>query len=142
MADGNVKVEIVSPERLVLSEDVQSVTVPGQEGNFTVLGEHAPVMSVLRPGFVMVEGGSENLIYVRGGFAEVSDGTVTILAEDARPAKQFNRQEIEEALAKAQQEVSAANGADETEAAQLVVDSLSNLMTEVEHMGSAVVTGL
>ncbi|HEV2518547.1 MAG TPA: F0F1 ATP synthase subunit epsilon, partial [Devosia sp.] len=51
MAEGT-KLEIVSPERLLLSETVKSVTVPGADGYFTVLGDHAPLMTTLKPGFV------------------------------------------------------------------------------------------
>ncbi len=57
MADG-VKIEIVSPERLVISEQARSVTVPGTEGYFTVLGEHAPLMSTLKPGRSVVISGA------------------------------------------------------------------------------------
>lgn len=141
MAD-TIRLEVVSPEQLILSEDVQAVTVPGREGNFTVMGDHAPVMSVLRPGFVHVEGGAEEWIYAGGGFAEVSGEKVTILAEDARKVSDFSRPEIEEAMQKAQKEADAAESIEDTEAAQLVADSFRNLITEVEHMGPAVVTGL
>ena len=73
MADG-VKLEIVSPERLVLSEMARSVTVPGAEGYFTVLGEHAPLMTTLKPGFITVtdEANVAHVFYVRGGFADVA----------------------------------------------------------------------
>ena len=73
MAEGT-KLEIVSPERLVISEVVKSVVVPGADGYFTVLGEHAPLMTTLKPGFITVEdnGGTSHVYYVRGGFADVS----------------------------------------------------------------------
>lgn len=141
MAD-NLKLEVVSPAKLLLSEDVTAVTVPGREGNFTVMGDHAPVMSVLRPGFVHVEGGAEEWLYVGGGFAEVANSAVTILAEDARKVSDFSRAEIEEAIATAEKEAAAAESIEDTDAAQLVVDSFKNLLTEVEHMGPAVVTGM
>ena len=67
MADA-IKIEIVSPESLVLSEEVTSVSVPGQEGYFTVMGEHAPLMTTLKPGFITVEKDSGNqTFYVQGG---------------------------------------------------------------------------
>lgn len=140
MAD-NLKLEVVSPAKLLLSDDVTAVTVPGREGNFTVMGDHAPVMSVLRPGFVHVEGGSEEWVYVGGGFAEVANEAVTILAEDARKVSDFSRAEIEEAISVAEKEAAAAESIEDTDAAQLIVDSFKNLLTEVEHMGPAVVTG-
>lgn len=70
MAEG-IKIEVVSPENLVLSDDVASVTVPGTDGYFTVMGDHAAMMTTLKAGFVTVtsEGGDVRSFYVRGGFA-------------------------------------------------------------------------
>jgi F-type H+-transporting ATPase subunit epsilon len=77
--------DLVSPERLLLSEDVESVMVPGQEGYFTVLAHHAPVMSTLKPGLVEVTGlsGDTERFFVRGGFADVTPSGLTLLAEQA-----------------------------------------------------------
>ncbi len=76
--------ELVTPTRLVLSEDVHMVVVPGTEGEFGVLEGHAPVMSTIRDGAVKVyrtEGGTPDEIQVRGGFAEVGENGLTVLAE-------------------------------------------------------------
>ena len=76
--------ELVTPEKLVRSEDVHMVVVPGSEGDFGVLEGHAPVMSTIRDGSVQVyssEGGSPEEIAIRGGFAEVGENGLTILAE-------------------------------------------------------------
>ena len=76
--------ELVTPERLVRSEDVHMVVVPGTEGEFGVLEGHAPVMSTIRDGAVQVyrtEGAAPESIEVRGGFAEVGDKGLTVLAE-------------------------------------------------------------
>lgn len=76
--------ELVTPEKLVRSEDVHMVVVPGTEGDFGVLEGHAPVMSTIRDGAVTVyktEGGAPEEIQVRGGFAEVGDAGLTVLAE-------------------------------------------------------------
>lgn len=106
MAEG-VKVEIVSPERLVLSETARSVTVPGTEGYFTVMGPHAPMMSTLRPGYVSVtlESGEEQKFFVAGGFADVSNEGLTLLAEEAIPATEYGRSEIEAQIAKLEDEL-------------------------------------
>ena len=79
------KFELVSPERLLVSEEVEQVQVPGAEGDFTVLPRHAPVLSVLRPGLLDIgAGGAEHRRYfVRGGFAEVGPAGLTVLAETA-----------------------------------------------------------
>lgn len=76
--------ELVTPARLVRSEDVHMVVVPGGEGDFGVLEGHAPVMSTIRDGSLMVyrtEGGQPEEIRIRGGFAEVGDKGLTVLAE-------------------------------------------------------------
>jgi len=76
--------ELVTPEKLVRSEEVHMVVVPGAEGEFGVLEGHAPFMSTIRDGAVQVyktEGGSPETIEVRGGFAEVGDKGLTVLAE-------------------------------------------------------------
>lgn len=76
--------ELVTPERLVRSEDVHMVVVPGAEGDFGVLEGHAPVMSTLRDGAISVyasEGAAPELLTVSGGFAEVNEKGLTILAE-------------------------------------------------------------
>src|SRR5690606_25507405 len=114
MAEG-VKVEIVSPEVLVLSAEARSVVVPGAEGYLTVMGDHAPLMTVLKPGFVTVvdTSGANKSFFVGGGFADISDAGVTILAEEARPASEFGRTEIEARISEAQQALSAAGEGDE-----------------------------
>ena len=76
--------ELVTPERLVRSEDVYMVTVPGAEGDFGVLEGHAPLMSTVRDGALSVvrtAGGVPETVNVRGGFAEVSAKGLTVLAE-------------------------------------------------------------
>ena len=76
--------ELVTPEKLVFSEDVHMVVVPGTEGEFGVLAGHAPYMSTLRDGELAVyrtAGAAPEKIPVSGGFAEVSDRGLTVLAE-------------------------------------------------------------
>ena len=78
--------ELVTPEKLVMSEDVYMVVVPGAEGEFGVMAGHAPFMSTLRDGDLAVyrtAGASPEKIPVSGGFAEVSDRGLTVLAESA-----------------------------------------------------------
>jgi F-type H+-transporting ATPase subunit epsilon len=77
--------ELVSPEKLLFSGAVESVVAPGADGQFTVLKDHAPVMTTLKPGVVSVAAGEGKVekLFVRGGFADVSAGGFTILAEQA-----------------------------------------------------------
>lgn len=94
MAD-KLHFELVAPERLIASEDVDQVDVPGIEGVFGVLANHAPLMTVLAPGVVRVKNGAdETRIFVRGGFAEVNPTGLTILAEEAVPVKELDRTKI------------------------------------------------
>ncbi len=78
--------ELVTPERLVRSESVYMVTVPGSEGDFGVLEGHAPLMSTIRDGDLLVQrsaGAAPEAIAIRGGFAEVNAKGLTVLAEQA-----------------------------------------------------------
>ena len=78
--------ELVTPEKLVMSDDVYMVVVPGTEGEFGVLAGHAPYMSTLRDGDLAVyrtAGAAPEKIPVSGGFAEVSERGLTVLAESA-----------------------------------------------------------
>ena len=78
--------ELVTPARLVRSEDVYMVVVPGTEGEFGVLEGHAPVMSTMRDGAMLVfrtEGAAPETIQIQGGFAEVNSKGLVVLAEHA-----------------------------------------------------------
>jgi F-type H+-transporting ATPase subunit epsilon len=82
---GTLKFELVTPERMALSEDAAQVVMPGVEGEFTVLPGHAPVISALRPGVIEVSlpDNSKTRIFVKGGFAEIDGDHLTVLAERA-----------------------------------------------------------
>lgn len=101
-----IKFEIVSPERLVMAADVDQVDLPGTEGDFGVLAGHAPFVTTLRIGLVSVRTGGEiSQIYLRGGFADVTPETVTVLAEKAVPTARLGAAEAEAEIALAQSEV-------------------------------------
>ena len=83
MADA-LTFELVSPERKLASAEAEAVTIPGMEGDLTAMADHAPFLTTLRPGFVVVRNGaSEEQYFVTGGFAEISDNVVSVLAEEA-----------------------------------------------------------
>ncbi|RWP00408.1 MAG: F0F1 ATP synthase subunit epsilon [Mesorhizobium sp.] len=79
------KFELVSPERLLVSEQVESVVIPGAEGEMTVMAHHAPVMTTIKPGVVTVKtaAGKEERYVVFGGFADIVPAGCTLLAESA-----------------------------------------------------------
>ncbi len=133
-----IKIEIVSPEKLVLSQAVSSVTVPGQEGYFTVMGEHAPLMTTLKPGFVSIEtAGKTQTYYVQGGFADISPDGVTILAEEARGSADFAVADVEAAIAKAQELLEKAEEMADKDYAQNTLDGWKNLLLEAAQVGSS-----
>jgi F-type H+-transporting ATPase subunit epsilon len=99
MAD-KVQFELVSPEKLLLSEAVDMVVVPGTEGNFGVLAGHSLLISTVRPGVIDVYEGSEisERIFVSGGFAEVTAERCTVLADEAVPLSSLDAATIEAEL--------------------------------------------
>jgi F-type H+-transporting ATPase subunit epsilon len=92
MAD-KVEFELVSPEKLLISQPVDMVVVPGSEGNFGVLAGHAPFISTVRPGVIDVFEGDRivDRIFVAGGFAEVTETRCTVLAEQATSLNDLDR---------------------------------------------------
>src|SRR6202521_245791 len=83
--------DLVSPEKVVFSGEVEHVVVPGGEGEFGVLAGHAPLVAMLKPGILVVlEPGPPRRIVVGGGFAEVNPQGLTVLAELAVPAEEFD----------------------------------------------------
>jgi F-type H+-transporting ATPase subunit epsilon len=107
---GTFKFELVTPERMALSEDAAQVVVPGVEGEFTVLPGHAPVISALRPGVIEVSlpDASKTRIFVKGGFAEVDADHLTVLAERALPVEQMDAAMVASELEAAEAELAAA----------------------------------
>lgn len=109
MAD-KVQFELVSPERLLVSREVEMVVVPGSEGDFGVLPEHAPLISTVRPGVIEVhEGGAiSNRIFVAGGFAEVTGERCTVLADEATLVADIDRGAVQKELDGLRSELAAA----------------------------------
>jgi F-type H+-transporting ATPase subunit epsilon len=84
--------DLVSPEKLLFSSDVTQVDIPGAEGDFGVLAGHAPIVTTLRPGILVIYGetGEELKVVVNGGFAEVGPTGLTVLADTAVPREDFD----------------------------------------------------
>ncbi len=90
---------LVSPERELMSREVDNVEVPAGEGMMGILAGHAPMMTVLAPGKVIVRDGDKtDELFVRGGFAEVNSRGLTILAEDAHPVSELDMEIIERGI--------------------------------------------
>ncbi len=126
MAD-KLKFNLVSPERELFSKDVDQVIVPGTDGEFGVFAKHAPFMSSLLPGILVVKDGSEeSRIFVRGGFADVTSTGLTVLAEQAIPAENLNGDVLEAEKATAAADLEAATTAEQTQVAERAVAVLAN----------------
>jgi len=99
-----IRCEIVSPERLVFSEDVLSVTLPGVSGLMTVLPRHAPLMTILNIGEIVVKrfDGDEVYFAVSGGFVEVRPDMVVILADTAERSDEIDIERAEQARQRAE----------------------------------------
>lgn len=104
--------QIITPERVVFEEGgVESVTLPGAEGQLTVLPRHAPLMTALQPGeLVLRKAGDEVEIAVSGGFLEVRDDKVTVLADTAERSDEIDAERAEEARRRAQSQLSTREG--------------------------------
>jgi F-type H+-transporting ATPase subunit epsilon len=109
MADA-FQFDLVSPERLLMSKAVQQVVVPGSEGYMTVLTDHSPVMTTLKPGLLEVTGedGQTEEIFIRGGFADVGPNGLTILAEMAVLMEDLTADILAEEMRLAEDELSEA----------------------------------
>jgi F-type H+-transporting ATPase subunit epsilon len=127
--------ELVSPEKLLFSGEVESVVAPGAEGEFTVLKDHAPVMTTLKSGVVTVadETGKIQKLFVRGGFADVNAAGFTILAQQATPLAELDLAKIDAEWKEAQEDFSDAK----TEEAR---QSANERIQQLQEMRSAVAT--
>ena len=128
MAD-TFKFELITPERMLLSEDANQVLVPGFEGEFTVLPGHAPVISALRPGVVdaALADARKVRVFVKGGLAEVDADRLTVLAERAIPVETMDAGVIAAELVAAEAELAEAHDDAARLAAAAAVERLKAL---------------
>ena len=133
MAD-TLKLEVVSPERLLVSEDVEMVIVPGTEGVFGVLPQHAPTLSTLKPGFIEVykAGAVAERLFVTGGFAEVTPAACTVLVDEAIPQSTLTREYAAERLSAAKTRLDTAVGEDESRSARTAF-TVAEAISEAVH---------
>ncbi len=121
--------ELVSPERLLVSEQVESVVIPGAEGEMTVMANHAPVMTTIKPGVVTLKtaSGQEERYVVFGGFADILPGGCTLLAESAVSVKDIDRSDIARRIQEAREDVADAKGDDARSKAERFLNQLTTL---------------
>ncbi|MBB4041211.1 F-type H+-transporting ATPase subunit epsilon [Microvirga flocculans] len=96
--------ELVSPERVLFSDAVDAVVLPASEGDMTVLPGHAPMMTTLKTGFLIIGNGSGNgkRVLVRGGFADINQNGLTVLAERALPAEELTQEVLDKEILQAE----------------------------------------
>jgi F-type H+-transporting ATPase subunit epsilon len=101
---GNIRLEVVTPERQVVNDEAQIVMAPGSEGEFGVLIGHTPFMTSLKTGILRYRdsSGTERFVFVSGGFAEALPNKVTVLAESAERRRDIDVERARSALERAQ----------------------------------------
>jgi F-type H+-transporting ATPase subunit epsilon len=105
--------DLVSPEKLAFSGEVDQVDIPGWEGDFGVLAGHAPVVAAMRPGILtIITGGQKQKVIVLGGLAEVSDNRLTVLADVATSIDELDRAQFADTIAQMQEKLSEKEGSE------------------------------
>ncbi len=134
MVETAIQFELVSPEQLLVSEDVEMVVVPGGEGDFGALPGHSPMISTVRPGVIHVfaSGAVSSRIFVAGGFAEVTGSRCTVLAEEAVPVDDIDRDSVETDLKNAVEDIDATDDPSEQKAAENRADTARAKLTAID----------
>ncbi len=118
--------ELVSPERVLFSGDVDAVVLPATEGDMTVLAGHAPTMTALKTGFLVITNtpGNGRRVLVRGGFADINQNGLTVLAERALPAEELTQEILDHEILQAEMAYDATNEPAAKHAAESAVAQL------------------
>ena len=127
------KFELVSPERLLVSEQVESVIIPATEGEMTVMANHAPVMTTVKPGVVTVKpvSGAEERYVVFGGFADILPEGCTLLAESAIAVKDIDRDDLARRIQDAKEDAADAKDDESRTKAEQLLGQLATLQDAV-----------
>ena len=123
------KFELVSPERLLVSEQVESVVIPGAEGEMTVMAHHAPVMTTIKPGVVTLKtaAGKEERYVVFGGFADIVPSGCTLLAESAVAVGDIDRADLARRIQEAKEDAADAKDDQARSKAEQFLSQLTTL---------------
>ena len=124
--------DLVSPEKLAFSGEVDQVDVPGTEGDFGVLAGHAPVIAGVRPGIITVTaGGRQEKIIVLGGIAEVNDKGLTVLTEVATSLEELDRAQLAEMISEMESKLAEQEGS-ELDRALERLDQFKSIQQEIQ----------
>ena len=130
---GRFKLDFVTPERLLYSAEVEQIIVPGSEGEFTILSEHSPIISSLKPGFIKIyeELSNEPIIYfVTDGFIDMASNQLTILAQSAIEKGQLTAKKLEDIINVYQGEVDVTENDIKKNKLNLKIDTVKALQNE------------
>ncbi|PVB61368.1 F0F1 ATP synthase subunit epsilon [Labrenzia sp. 011] len=121
--------ELVSPERQLLSAHVAEVVVPGVEGEFGVLKDHSPLVSTINPGILKVRNDDGGWVeyFVRGGFAEISSGVLSVLAEQAVPVTEISAEQLDLAIRNAEEDLADAKDDNAKQKAEMTLSQLRDV---------------
>ncbi len=121
MSDKSIKFEIVTPERIVLKEEIRQITLPTKAGEITVLPDHIPLVASLQPGVIHIKkkNGEEEIISISGGFLEVLKDKIVILADTAERAEELDLASVEESRRRAEELKKTATSADKVNFAEI-----------------------
>jgi F-type H+-transporting ATPase subunit epsilon len=138
MAD-TFQLEVATPERLLVNEQVSEVQLPGTEGYMGILPGHAPLLSALGPGVLTYQGDGKGreVLVVDGGFVEISDNHVRVLADSAEYARNIRVDAARKELDEANEALKNAHETDESEAALRAVQRAQARIDAVERSGAA-----
>lgn len=127
------KFDLVSPERLLVSQEIESVVIPGTEGEMTVMANHAPVMATVKPGVVTVKpvSGPEQKFVVFGGFADILPDVCTLLAEAALPAAEVSRDDMARRIDAAKAELAEAKNDDDRTKLETFLNHLAAIHDDI-----------
>ncbi|MFL6972530.1 MAG: F0F1 ATP synthase subunit epsilon [Xanthobacteraceae bacterium] len=125
--------DLVSPEQLVFSGEVEHVVVPGSEGEFGVLAGHAPLVAMLRPGILKILGPNEQRILVVGGFAEVTGDALTVLADRAVPVEDVDPAAIAGEISDTEQDLADAEDDRTRDRVAIKLDQLKAVQAALGH---------
>jgi F-type H+-transporting ATPase subunit epsilon len=130
--------ELVSPERLVFSGEVEQVDAPGSEGDFGVMAGHAPLVAMLRPGILtLINGGDRQRIVVFGGFAEVSPSGMTVLADNAVAVENFDSGKLAEVIKNTEEDAADAKDDAQRDKLRRKLDQLRAVQTAASGAAAA-----
>ena len=130
--------DLVSPERVLFSGDVDQVDLPGSEGDMGILAGHAPLVTTLRPGIITIfRGGAREPIVISGGFAEVGPGGLTVLADTASSLDSFDVTMLATEIEDAEEDAADATEPDQRDRIARRVDQLKALQAALATRGTS-----